>query len=132
MKVIFKFLAKQTRIVLSFVDDNSPRIRVLQLVKLDDQVLYFAVSNKDKIYRQLKKKPKVEILSIQGNTTVKIIGSVEFDVSDTIKQDIFNTNPIVQHLYRDIEDLNFFKIHIKNAEYYDLNTIPPTLVYHIV
>lgn len=132
MKAILKFLAKQTRIVISYVDDNSPKIRVLQLVKLDDQILYFAVSNKDKIYKHLKKNPKVEILSIQGNTTVKIIGSVEFDVSETIKQDIFNTNPIVQHLYRDIEDLNFFKIHIKNAEYYDLNTIPPTLVHHIV
>ena len=132
MKTIFKFLAKQTRIVISFTDNNMPQIRVLQLVKLDNQTFYFATSVKDRIYKQLKKSPQVEILAIQGNTTVKIIGSVTFDVSESMKQEIFHTNPIIQHLYRGIEDLNFFKINIKNAAYYDLNTIPPTLIHHIV
>ncbi|NMA75134.1 MAG: hypothetical protein GX963_13505 [Bacteroidales bacterium] len=97
-------------------------------MKFVERIIYFAISGQDEIYDQLKNNPTIEVLGIEGNTSVIIKGTASFTIPDTIKQDIFNNTQLLQRLHQDIEELRFFKIPAENIDYYDLNTIPPTLM----
>ena len=128
MEVVLRFLARQTKLVIALAEDNIPHIRVLPVVKFVDKIIYFAISDKDEIYDQLKNNPTIEVLGIEGNTSVKIKGTAGFTIPDTIKQEIFHNTQLLQRLHQNIEELRFFKIPIESIDYYDLNTIPPTLL----
>lgn len=132
MITAIKFLEKQTKVVIALSENNRPHVRVLQILKFENNTLYFALPKTDRIHNQLKKNPMVELLSRQGNTSVKIEGTVSFDVPMEIKKEALCTIPILQGLHRSTDELTYFKIPIKKMEYYDLNTIPPTLLSHII
>lgn len=128
MEVIVRFLKRQTKLVLALAENNIPHLRVLPVMRFADKVFYFAITAQDKIYDQLRNNPKVEVLGIEGNTSIIIKGTAGFTIPDTIKKEIFNGTPMLQRLHQNIEELQFFMVSIENVDYYDLNTIPPTLL----
>lgn len=131
LEKIYGFLKQNRDIAFATVgDDGKPKIRVFQIMKIDEQKnnLYFATSPKKEVFVQLKSKPSAELLAMSGNISVRISGDAAFNVPDKICREIYDTNPVLQRLYKDYQDLSYFSIPIATLDYFDLTTTPPTLV----
>ncbi len=113
-------------------DDGRPKIRVFQMMKIDEQTntLYFATSPKKEVFVQLQSKPAIELLAMSGNISVRISGDAAFDVPDNICREIYGTNPVLPRLYKDYRDLAYFSVPVASLNYFDLTTTPPTLINH--
>jgi uncharacterized pyridoxamine 5'-phosphate oxidase family protein len=129
MDKAFEFLKQHKDLAFATVGtDNKPKIRVFQIMKLDEQnrKLYFATSPKKEVYNQLKNNPFVELLAMKGNISVRISGKAIFDVSDEICKEIYNTNPVLPRLYKNYQMLIYFRVAMVELDYFDLSTEPPT------
>lgn len=127
-KKAFEFLRTHADLAFATVgSDHKPKLRVFRLMKLDKNSVYFATSPKKEVYKQLQHNPNVELLSMAGDISVRISGKAHFDVPDPICWDIYNENPVLPRLYKDYQDLVYFRIPIEKLDYYDLSITPPTL-----
>lgn len=133
IKAIYEFLSQNQDIALATVGiDGKPKIRVFQLMKIDQESnsLFFATSPSKEIYAQLKEKPEVEVLCMANNVSVRIDGIVRFDVTYETSLDIYNNNPVLPRLYSNYKDLVYFRLPVDNLHFYDLNTNPPTNLFY--
>jgi uncharacterized pyridoxamine 5'-phosphate oxidase family protein len=62
---------------------------------------------------------------MSGNISVRIMGSVVFDVPQSVCIEIFDTNEVLPRLYPAYKSLVYFCLHIREADYYDLTPNPP-------
>ncbi|MCD7962944.1 MAG: pyridoxamine 5'-phosphate oxidase family protein [Rikenellaceae bacterium] len=106
--------------------DNKPKLRVFQIMRISDNTLYFATGSEKEIYQQLKNNPYVEILAMDGNIFVRLAGKAEFNVPDEVRSSIYDDNEILQRLYLNYSDLEYFSVDVDKMEYYNLDTQPPT------
>ncbi len=130
MKRAADFLKLHKDVALATIDkDGNPAIRFFQVMRIDEdaKTLYFATSPQKEVYKQLQNNPNIEILCLADNISVRISGSVKFDVSDEICQKIFNDNSVLPRLYKRYTDLAYFSLPIKKVDYFDLNPTPPKL-----
>lgn len=125
MKKVFEFLKKNKDVAFATVEDNKPKIRVFQIMKLEDDNLYFATASHKEVYHQLKLNPNVEILAMSGNISVRISGEIIFNITDNVAKDIYLNNKVLQRLYKTYKDLVYFKLPIDKLDYYDLSFTPP-------
>ncbi|MDR2920874.1 MAG: pyridoxamine 5'-phosphate oxidase family protein [Tannerella sp.] len=131
LEKIYGFLKQNRDIAFATVgDDKKPKIRVFQMMKIDEQAntLYFATSPKKEVFVQLQSKPAVELLAMSGNISVRISGDAIFNVPEEICQEIYNTNPVLSRLYKGYQDLAYFSVPIATLDYFDLTTTPPTFI----
>lgn len=119
------FLATHKEVAFATSEENKPKIRVFQIMKRDNDILYFATTPHKEVYRQLQKNPFVELLAMAGNVSVRITGKVSFNISNNIGQEIYETNPILKRLYKQYSDLIYFSIAIDELDYFDLTPTPP-------
>lgn len=128
MKEALEFLKAHPEIAMATVGDgNLPKIRVFQIMKTDGDTLYFATAPTKRVYAELQVNPSIEILSCEGNVSVRISGRAVFDVTESIKKEIYNTNPVLPRLYADYTRLAYFRLTIDTLDYYDLTPTPPVL-----
>ena len=130
MEKIFEFISQHKEVSLATVNESGkPSVRIFQIMLNDsaNKMLYFATSPQKETYRQLLNNPDIEILAYSGNISVRISGTVIFDVPDKICQKIYAKNQVLQRLYQQYTDLVYFKLIIKKADYYNLNPTPPIL-----
>ena len=130
MKRIYDLLNNNRDIAFATVgDDGKPKIRVFQIMKIDEQanILYFATSPKKEVFMQLQSKPAVELLALSGKSSVRIAGDAAFNLGDEICQEIYDTNSVLSRLYKDYQDLAYFCVPMVTLDYFDLNTNPPIL-----
>ena len=128
MKEALDFLKAHPEIAMATVGDgNLPKIRVFQMMKTDGNTLYFATAPTKRVYAELLANPAIEILSREGNVSVRIRGSAVFDVKESIQKEIYNTNPVLPRLYADYTRLAYFRLTIDTLDYYDLTPTPPVL-----
>lgn len=125
MEKAFEFLKKNKDVAFATVEDNKPKIRVFQIMKQEDHILYFATTSHKEVYQQLKKNPNVEILAMSGNISVRIRGKVIFDVPNDIAKDIYSHNAVLPRLYKSYQDLVYFRLPIDLLDYFDLSFTPP-------
>ncbi len=130
MKEIYDFISRYKDAALATTDANgNPNIRVFQimLVNENENILYFATSDKKEVWSQIKHNPNIEILSFDKNVSVRISGRVKFDVPEMICKQIFDENEVLRRIYPRYTDLVYFAMLIKKADYYDLTPTPPVL-----
>lgn len=128
MKEALDFLKAHPEIALATVGEgNLPRLRVFQIMKMDGNTLYFATAPTKRVYAELLVNPAVEVLSREGNVSVRVSGNAVFDVPDSVQKEIFDINPVLQRLYADYTRLVYFRVPIDNLDYYDLTLTPPVL-----
>lgn len=125
MEKAFSFLATHKDVAFATAEEKKPKIRVFQIMKRDNDILYFVTAPHKEVYRQLQKNPFVELLAMAGNVSVRITGKVSFNISDNIGQEIYETNPILKRLYKQYLDLIYFSITIDELDYFDLTPTPP-------
>jgi uncharacterized pyridoxamine 5'-phosphate oxidase family protein len=128
MKEALDFLRDNNEVAFATVGEgNRPQIRVFQIMKMEDTTLWFATGPRKRVYAELQVNPAVEILSRNGNVSVRVSGDAIFDVPDEICRQIYDTNPVLQRLYSSYKDLVYFRMEIDKLDYYDLTPTPPVL-----
>lgn len=112
------------------VEQDKPQIRVFQIMKQEGHTLYFATSPRKEVYRQLQENPNIELLAMEGNISVRATGRAVFDVSDNVAREIYDTNPVLQRLYKQHTDMVYFRLPVAKLDYYDLTPTPPTFEHY--
>lgn len=125
MEKAFEFLKTNKDVSFATVEDGRPKIRVFQIMRQEGHTLYFATSPRKEVYRQLRQNQDVELLAMKGNISVRVAGRVSFDVDDAAAKEIYKDNPVLQRLYRQYTDLEYFRLSIGSVDYYDLTPTPP-------
>ena len=125
MEKAFIFLAKHKDVAFATIEGDRPKIRVFQIMKRENNTLYFATAPHKEVYRQLQLCPFVELLAMAGNISVRVKGKAVFDVSDKTRKEIYETNPILMSLYHSYSDLVYFRLNISELDFYDLTPTPP-------
>ena len=120
-----KFLNEHNEIALATCEGNLPKLRIFQIMRQEDTVLYFATSAKKAVYRELSDNPNVEVLAYADQVSVRCAGMVKFNVDDDIKQWIYNNNPVLPRLYSSYDQLVYFSLPITELDYFDLKPETP-------
>lgn len=125
MEKAFDFLRTHKDVALATVEGERPKIRVFQIMKVEGHDLYFATSPRKEVYAQIVKNPAIELLAMEDNISVRISGDAAFDVDDTTAREIYGSNPVLPRLYATYLDLVYFRLPIRQLDYYDLTPTPP-------
>ncbi len=110
--------------------DGKPHLRIFQIMKIDGDDIYFATSPKKEVYAQLRQNPDVAILDLKGASFARMSGTIDFDTPDDVQREIFDSNPVLPHLYKTYKDLAYLRLKPQSADYFDLRTTPPTLIHY--
>ena len=89
MQRALDFLKNHVEIAFATCDGNRPRIRIFQIMKMEDSTLFFATSPEKEVYRQLLENPFVEMMANEDKEFVKVNGKADFGVDkETQKWDL--------------------------------------------
>lgn len=130
MEKAFDFLSTHKDVAFATVEQDKPQIRVFQIMKQEGHILYFATSPRKEVYRQLQENPNIELLAMEGNISVRATGRAVFDISDNVAREIYDTNPVLQRLYKQHTDMVYFRLLVAKLDYYDLTPTPPTFEHY--
>lgn len=128
MKEILQFLTTNKDFSLATVDKNGlPRVRIIQLMKIKDNVLYFATAKNKELYQQLVDNSNCELAALHNNVSLRITSKALFDVEKEIQEEIFEDNIILEKIYKSLDnpELCFFRLLVSKVEIFDLNQLPP-------
>lgn len=73
-----EFLRQNNEVSFVTVEENKPRIRVFQIMKIENTDFFFATSTKKAVYKQLQTNPFIEIMSYKDNLSAKCSGKAFF------------------------------------------------------
>lgn len=124
MNKAFSFLQSHKEVAFATVENGKPRIRGFQIMKQEGATLYFATSPTKEVYRQLQQNPSIELLSMEGNISVRLWGEAVFDVDDATAREIYATNPVLPRLYKNYTDLAYFRLKPAGMDYFDITPTP--------
>ena len=130
MEKAFEFLKTHKDVAFATVEHNRPKIRVFQIMKQEGHTLYFATSARKEVYRQLQENPHIELLAMEGNISVRVVGRAFFDVPDEVAREIYATNDVLSRLYAHYTDMVYFRMPVDKLDYYDLTPTPPVLEHY--
>lgn len=122
-----QLLRDHNEIAFATCEGNIPKIRVFQIMKQEDTVLYFATFPKKSVYKQLRENPNVELLASADKMSVRCVGAVTFDVPDDVQRWIYDNNDVLTRLYTSYDKLAYFSLNIAEMDYFDLRPTPPFL-----
>ena len=77
---ILDFLKTNKEAALATAENNRPKIRVFQIMKVEDTNLYFATGEHKEVYNKLLRNTFVELFVMQGEISIRIEEAVRFDV----------------------------------------------------
>lgn len=120
------FISRHKNVVFATVDGDMPKLRVLQIMKQEGAVFYFAVNSGKEVYQQLQSNNNVEFVTMDGNISVRVAGYVLFDVSNVVAQEIYNNNPVLRRFHDSYKTIAYFRLLATKIDYYDLGTNPVT------
>ena len=127
MERALDFLRKHVEVAFATCEGNRPKIRVFQIMKMEGTDLYFATSPVKEVYKQLQDNPNIEILSREGQVSVRCVGKAEFEVDEETKKWIYGHNAVLSRLYSSYDKMAYFKMAIEQMDFYDLEPTPPVL-----
>ena len=127
MEKALDFLRKHVEVAFATCEGNRPKIRVFQIMKMEGTDLYFATSPVKEVCKQLQGNPNIEILSREGQVSVRCIGKAVFEVDEETKKWIYGHNAVLSRLYSSYDKMAYFKMAIEQMDYYDLEPTPPIL-----
>ena len=125
MQKALDFLRNHNEIAFATCEGNFPKLRIFQIMKQENNVLYFATSAEKAVWKELVHNPNVEVLAYADNISVRCSGMVNFYVEDDIKQWIYCNNPVLPRLYSSYDQLVYFCLPIAEIDYFDLAPTPP-------
>ncbi len=129
---ILDLFHKNKEVAFATSVDNHPHVRIFQIMKVDEanNSIYFATSPQKEVYAQLQQNPNVAILDLKGAEFARLNGTIDFDIPDEVQREIFETNPVLPHLYKTYKDLVYLRLPAESGDYFDLRTTPPALIHY--
>ena len=124
-----QFLKDHKEIALATCEGNLPKLRMFQIMRQENNLLYFATSAKKAVWKELMQNPNVEILAYADNVSVRCSGMVNFDVEDDVKRWIYDNNSVLSRLYNSYDQMEYFCLPIAEMDYYDLSPTPPVFLH---
>ena len=123
-----KLLREIKSITFATVNKSLPAARIIDVMLVKKDGLYFLTARGKSFYRQLKAGPKIAICGMDLNyVTARIIGNIKFCNTRNIIDEIFENNPMMNDLYpgekRNI--LEGFHLYRGRGEIFDLSVEPP-------
>ncbi len=126
---LLEIFQKNKEVAFATSVDGRPHLRIFQIMKIEGNDIYFATSPKKDVYAQLQANPHVAALDLKGASFARVSGTIDFDVPDEVQREIYESNPVLPHLYKTYKDLAYLRLPVESADYFDLRTTPPTLVH---
>jgi uncharacterized pyridoxamine 5'-phosphate oxidase family protein len=128
-KKALKLLREIKSVTFATVNNGEPAARIIDVMLVKEDGLYFLTARGKSFYHQLKATPKVAICGMNTNyVTARIVGGIQFCDSRNIIDEIFEHNPMMNDLYpdekRDI--LEGFHLYRGKGEIFDLSVEPPS------
>ena len=121
------FLRNHNEVAFATSDGHLPKLRMFQIMKQENNVLYFSTSAEKAVWKELMQNPNVEILAYADNKSVRCSGMVNFDVKDDVKKWIYEHNTVLSRLYSSYDKIVYFRLPIAEMDYYDLTPTPPRI-----
>lgn len=129
MQKALDFLRSHNEIAFATCEGNQPKLRMFQIMRQENNLLYFATSAKKAVWKELMQNPNVEILAYADNVSVRCSGMVNFDVEDDVKRWIYDNNSVLSRLYNSYDQMEYFCLPIAEMDYYDLSPTPPVFLH---
>jgi uncharacterized pyridoxamine 5'-phosphate oxidase family protein/Pyruvate/2-oxoacid:ferredoxin oxidoreductase delta subunit len=123
-----KILRQIKSITFATTTQNSPSARIIDVMMVKEDGLYFLTARGKSFFQQLKTDHKVAICGMNRQyTAVRIEGEIRFCNNPDIIDQIFQHNPVMTRLYpgekKDI--LEGFHLFRGKGEIFDLSSAPP-------
>lgn len=129
MERALSFLREHQNVALATSEGNTPKLRIMQIMKQEGNILFFATSEKKAVWHELHKNPNVELIAYEGNISVRCSGIVNFHVDDITKRWIYEHNAVLSRLYPSYDQMTYFCLPIAEMDYYDLQPTPPEFLH---
>lgn len=117
---LLEIFQKNKEVAFATSVDGRPHLRIFQIMKIDGNDIYFATSPKKDVYAQLQANPHVAALDLKGASFARVSGTIDFDVPDEVQREIYESNPVLPHLYKTYKDLAYLRLPVESADYFDL------------
>lgn len=123
-----KLLREIKSVTFATINNGEPAARIIDVMLLKEDGLYFLTARGKSFYHQLKASSKVAVCGMTTDyITARIVGDIQFCCDRTVIDEIFEHNPIMNDLYpdgkRDI--LEGFHLFRGKGEIFDLSVEPP-------
>ena len=133
-KDYLKILKDETHsVVVATIDDNGlPQTRVIDIMLVDDNSVYFITAKGKEFYHQLMKQEYVSISGMSGGKgslnkkSISLRGKVK-NIGQNLLDKVFEENPYMAQIYPQRESrsaLEVFRLYEGQGEYFDLSTKP--------
>jgi uncharacterized pyridoxamine 5'-phosphate oxidase family protein len=131
MTTAFEYLKANPVFHLATVDENKARVRPFGFVMKRSNKLYFCTNKTKDVYKQLYKKPDIEISDMGAEGTwLRIRGKIAFDDSHEAKVQAFQESAKLRELYpKAADDETFVTFYFTEAQatLFSFADIPKTI-----
>ena len=93
------FLRELKSVTFCSVENGSPKARIIDVMFVDENKIYFTTARGKSFYRQLMENPKVAILGMDKNSRMIRIHGTARRVDHHVIDKIFELNPRMNDLY---------------------------------
>jgi uncharacterized pyridoxamine 5'-phosphate oxidase family protein/NAD-dependent dihydropyrimidine dehydrogenase PreA subunit len=115
-------------VTFATVNEGQPSARIIDVMFVEDNGLYFLTARGKSFYRQLQANPFVAICGMNEKyVSVRLVGDLKFCQDKGVVDKIFKLNPIMNELYPGgkryvLEGMHLYR---GKGEIFDLSTEPP-------
>ena len=123
-----KRLREIKSVTFASVDNGEPAARIIDVMFVEDDGLYFLTGRGKSFYRQLKFHPRVAVCGMDERyVSFRLVGDIRFCNDPKIVDKIFDLNPMMNDLYPGRKRYILEGIHLYHGkgEIFDLSTEPP-------
>lgn len=108
--------------------NGEPSARIIDVMFVEEDGLYFLTARGKSFYRQLKANPSLAICGMNEKyVSVRLVGTIRFCEDKSVVDKVFELNPIMNNLYPGEKRCILEAIHLYKGkgEIFDLSTEPP-------
>ena len=123
-----KLLREIKSVAFATINDKEPSARIIDVMFVEEDGLYFLTARGKSFYRQLKGNPSVAICGMNDKyVSIRLVGDVKFCEDKLVVDKIFDLNPMMNDLYPGEKRYVLEGIHLYKGkgEIFDLSTEPP-------
>jgi uncharacterized pyridoxamine 5'-phosphate oxidase family protein len=111
---VFDFLKKCGTYYLATIDGDQPRVRPFGTVNIFENKLYIQTGKKKSVSQQMKKNPKIEICTMNGDQWIRVQAVAVEDDRVEAKRSMLDSYPNLKSMYSATDD-NTQVLYLKNA-----------------
>jgi len=129
MNEVYEYLKKCGMFYLATTQGDQPHVRPFGALGIYEDKLYIQTGNIKKVFKQMKKDPKIEICAMdKDGTWIRIESTVVQDDRIEARQHMLDENPSIKHMYA-ADDGNCEVLYLKNATatFYSFAGTPKTV-----